>query len=144
MSNSSIWPIDWTISGDTTQRQSWPGSDSDGGMLRVPQSSSVTEASPSDCLVLYLVYSLGESYPIAKMQSVYSTEPQPTVSQDAPWWGVLTPLQRCSQCIQQSPSRLCHRTLLGGGGGGGGVLTPLQRCSQCIQQPLPTVSQDAP
>ena len=40
---------------------------------------------------------LGESYPSAEMQSMYSTAP-------SDWtlcWGSLTPLQRCSQCILQ-------------------------------------------
>ena len=38
------------------------------GELRIPQSSSINEASP---LVSYLGHSLGESYPSAEMQSVY-------------------------------------------------------------------------
>ena len=38
----------------------------------MPQSSGITGALPSDRLVPYPVYSLVESYPTAKMQSVYS------------------------------------------------------------------------
>ena len=41
----------------------------------IPQSSSITEASPSDYLVSYPGHSLGESYPSAEMQSVYSAAP---------------------------------------------------------------------
>ena len=42
-------------------------------MYHIPQSSSITEASPSDCLLSYPGYSLGEFYPSAEMQSMYST-----------------------------------------------------------------------
>ena len=41
-------------------------------VICVPQTSSITETSPSDCLVSYLGHSSGESYPSAEMQSVYS------------------------------------------------------------------------
>ena len=51
MSNSSIWPIDRNLSRATTQDQSGPGSDGNEGVLHVPQSSSILEASPSDCLM---------------------------------------------------------------------------------------------
>ena len=70
---SSIWPIDWTISGTTTPGQSGPGSDGNEGVRRIPQSSSITGASSSDCFVSYLGHSLDECYPSAEMQSVYST-----------------------------------------------------------------------
>ena len=43
--------------------QSGPGNDGNEGVLRIPQSSSITGASPSDCLVSYLGHSLeGGSY----------------------------------------------------------------------------------
>ena len=42
------------------------------GVLHIPQSSSITGATPSDCLVSYPRNSLGESYPFAEMQSAYS------------------------------------------------------------------------
>ena len=48
---SSIWPIDRTPSGNTTPGKSGPGSDGNEGVLRIPQSSSITGTSPSDCLV---------------------------------------------------------------------------------------------
>ena len=75
MSNSSIWPIDMTLSVATTPDQSGAGSDDNEGVLRIFQSSSITGALSSDCLVSYLEHSLGESYPWAEMQSVYSTAP---------------------------------------------------------------------
>ena len=73
MSNHSIWPIDRTLLGATTPGQSGPGSNGNKGVLRIPQSSSITGTSPSDCLV---------SYPDTH-------------------WGGLTPLQRGSQHILQ-------------------------------------------
>ena len=43
-----------TLSGATTPSQSEPGSDGNEGVLRIPHSSRITGASPSDCLVSYL------------------------------------------------------------------------------------------
>ena len=37
--NSSIWPMDWTLSGTITPDQSGPGSNDDEGVLHIPQSS---------------------------------------------------------------------------------------------------------
>ena len=54
--------------------QSGPGSNGNEGVLRIPQSSSITGTLPSDCLVSYPGHLLG---------------------------GGLIPLQRCSQCILQ-------------------------------------------
>ena len=62
------------LSGATIPVQSGPGSTGSEGVLRIPQSSSITGTSPSDCLVLYPGGSLG---------------------------GVVTSLQRCSRCIVQ-------------------------------------------
>ena len=53
MSNGSIWPVDRTLSGVTTLGQSVPGSDGNKWVLHIPQSSSITRASPPDCLVSY-------------------------------------------------------------------------------------------
>ena len=61
--------------GATTPGQSGPGSNGNEVVLRIPQSSTVTGASPSDCLVSYLGHSLEESYPSAEKHSVYSTAP---------------------------------------------------------------------
>ena len=65
-----------TLSGTTTPGQSRPGSDGNNGVLHIPQSSSITEASPSDYLVSYPGHSLGELYSSAEMQSVYSIAPE--------------------------------------------------------------------
>ena len=59
MSNSSIWPMDRTLSGATTPGPSGPGSDDREPLLCIPQRSSISEASPSDCLMSYLRCSLG-------------------------------------------------------------------------------------
>ena len=72
---SSIQPIDRILSGTTTLSQSGHGSDGNKGILGIPQSSSITRASPSDCLVTYPGHMLEESYPSAEMQSVYSVAP---------------------------------------------------------------------
>ena len=53
MTNSSIWPIDRTLSIATTPVQSEPGSDGNKGVLCIPQSFSFTGASPLDSLVSY-------------------------------------------------------------------------------------------
>ena len=53
MSNSSIRPIDRILSGVTTPSQNGPGNDGNEEILCIPQSSSVTGASPSDCLKSY-------------------------------------------------------------------------------------------
>ena len=73
---SSIWPIDRTLSGATTLGQSGSGTDGIEEVPHIPQSSSITGTSPSDCLVSYLGDSLGMgSNPSAEVQSVYSTAP---------------------------------------------------------------------
>ena len=54
----SIWPIDSTLIGATTQGQSGPGSNGNEGVLCFPWSSSITGSSPSDCLMSYLGHSL--------------------------------------------------------------------------------------
>ena len=72
---SSFGPIDRTLSGATTPGQSGPVSGVNKGVLRIPQSFSITGASPPDNLVSYTGHSPGECYPSAEMQSVYSTGP---------------------------------------------------------------------
>ena len=44
-------------------------------VLYIPQSSSITETSPSNCLVSYLRHLLGESYLSGEMQTVHSAAP---------------------------------------------------------------------
>ena len=64
--------MDRALSGATIPYQSGPGSDDNKEVLSIPQSSSITGASPSDRLVSYPEHSLGRSYPSAEVQSVYS------------------------------------------------------------------------
>ena len=128
MSNSSIWPIDRTISGATTPGQSRPGSDGNEGVLYIPQSNSITGASPSDCLVSYPLRSFREVLPLyrdavdvfycpsrldhslvgyyssAKMQSMYSKTPANWVIR---WVGILL-LCRDTVDVFYCPSRLDH------------------------------------
>ena len=52
MSNSSIWPLDRTLSGATTLGQSGPESDGNEGVHLIPQSSK-TEATSSGRLMSY-------------------------------------------------------------------------------------------
>ena len=82
---SYIWPIERTLSGATTPGKIRPGGDSNEGILCIPQSSSITGAIPSDCLVSYVGQSFREYYPSPEMQSAYST-----VSADLADWAVWT------------------------------------------------------
>ena len=50
---SSIWPIDWTLSDATIPDLSGPGGNGNKGVLRIPQSFSITGSSPSNYLVSY-------------------------------------------------------------------------------------------
>ena len=63
---SSVWPIDRALSGTTTPNHSGPGSDVNEGVLCIPQSSSITEASPLDCLMSYRGHSFGEVLPLCR------------------------------------------------------------------------------
>ena len=54
MLNSSIQPLDRTVSGAITPDQSVPGSDGNEEVLCIPQSSRITGTSPSDCLMSYI------------------------------------------------------------------------------------------
>ena len=60
---SSIQPIDRALSGATIPGQSRSGSKGNEGLLRIPQSFSITGTSPSDCLLSYPGHSLVGSYP---------------------------------------------------------------------------------
>ena len=77
MWNISIWPIDRTLTGTTTLGQSEPESNGNEEVLCIPQSSSITGTSTSDCLVPYRGHSWGRggSYLSAEIQSEYSTAP---------------------------------------------------------------------
>ena len=74
MSNSSIWPIDKTLTGATIPGQSVPGNSGDEGVLHITQSSKAG-TSPSDSLMSYPGHLSERAYPSAEMQSVYSTAP---------------------------------------------------------------------
>ena len=63
------------LSGATTPGQSGAGSDDNKGVLYIPQSSSITGTSTSDCLVSYPGHSFRGSYPSTEVQSVYCTVP---------------------------------------------------------------------
>ena len=69
---SSIWPVNRTLSGATPPGQSGPWSNSNKGILLIPQSSSITGVLLSAILTSHPGHSLG---------------------------GGLTPLQKCSWCI---------------------------------------------
>ena len=69
---SSIWLIERTLSDATTPSKSGSRSDGNEEVLHILQSYSITEASPSDCLVSYPGHSLEEPYPSAEMRSVCS------------------------------------------------------------------------
>ena len=70
---TSIWLIERTLSSATTPGQSGPGSDGK-RVLCIPQSSSITGTSLSDCLVSYQD-TRWVSYPYTEKQLVYSTAP---------------------------------------------------------------------
>ena len=73
---SSIQLIDKALSSATTPGHSGSESKGNEGVLCIPQSSSITGTSPSDCLVSYPGHLLGRgSYLSAEVQSVYSTAP---------------------------------------------------------------------
>ena len=57
ISKQLVLSIDRALSGATTLGQSGPESDGIEGVLRSPQSSSITGTSPPDCLVSYLGHS---------------------------------------------------------------------------------------
>ena len=64
--NSSIWSIDGTLTGTTILSWSGPGSNAKEGVLHISQSSSITETSPSNALMIYLGYVLGGVLPLGR------------------------------------------------------------------------------
>ena len=66
MQFSSIWPIDRSLPGATTPDLSGTRTEGNEGVLRIPQSSSITLATPSDCFVLYPEHSLGSVIPLQR------------------------------------------------------------------------------
>ena len=73
-SNSSIWPIDGTLTVTIIIDQSRPGSNDNEGVLHISQNFR-TGVSPSDGLVLYSGHLWEGSYSSAKVQLAYSTGP---------------------------------------------------------------------
>ena len=65
-------------------RQGGPGSDSNDGMLRIPQSSSITGTAPSDYLLSYAGHSFGVDIPLQRFSHCI-LQPQPT-SQTVSWY----------------------------------------------------------
>ena len=55
MSNSSIWPINKTLFGAAPPNLSGLGGDGNKRVLRIPQSSNITGASPSAHMYLYVM-----------------------------------------------------------------------------------------
>ena len=72
MSNSSIWPIDRTLSDATPPGKSEPGSDDNEGIPNIFQSSRTEEASPWFNVIPRALVG-GGVYPSAEIQLVYST-----------------------------------------------------------------------
>ena len=69
MQFSSIWSIDRALSGATTPGLNEPGSNGNESVLCIPQNSSITGTSPSNCLVSYPGHLLeGWSYLSAEVQ----------------------------------------------------------------------------
>ena len=66
MSNSSIWPLNRTLSSSTTPDLSEPRIHGNVGVFPIPQSSSITGASLSDCLTLYVRIIVGGVLPLGK------------------------------------------------------------------------------
>ena len=66
ISNTSIRPIDKTLSGATTTGLCGPGTNGNEGVLPIPLSSSITEASPSNCFVSYTGHPLAALLPLYK------------------------------------------------------------------------------
>ena len=77
MSNNSIWHIDRTLSSATTPGQSGPGSNGNEEVLCISQSSSITGASPADCLVSYLEHSVVGSLISQQRYSQFIQQPLP-------------------------------------------------------------------
>ena len=67
--------MDRILSGATNPGQSGPRGYDNEGVLCIPQSSDISGALPSDCLILYARHLLQWSYSSAEIQSMYSVAP---------------------------------------------------------------------
>ena len=129
-----------------------PGSNGNEGVLNIPQSSSITRASPSDCVVSYPGHLWKGSLISLPRCNLHIKRLQPTGSQDTRWVSPI--LCRDAISVFYSANRQGHRILVGG------ILSsaemqsanssapadcatghslresyPPQRCNQCILQP---------
>ena len=77
MSHSSVWHIHRSQLGATTLSPSGPGNDDNEGVLHIPQSYKPGN-SLSDCLMTYLIYSLGGGLTSQQRCSRFIPLPQPT------------------------------------------------------------------
>ena len=106
--------FDPLISDVTTSDQRGPGNNGNEGVLHIPQNSSITVTSPSDCLVSYPGHLLGvvRSYISAEMKLVYSTAPADWASDcllsylEHLWVEEVLPLCRDAVSVFWSPSWL--------------------------------------
>ena len=148
------------LSDATTLGLSGSGSDRNKGVVCIPQSSIITEASPSDCLESYPGHLLGwEFLHLCRDAVMYSTAPANWATGHLLGWGVLH-LSRDAVGVFYSPNQLSHKMLVEVAGvytsaemqlvylvystaltnwATGCLLkwqgfTPLQRCSWCILQ----------
>ena len=80
--------MDRTLSDATTPGKNAPESDDNKRVLSILQSSSITGASPADCLVSYPGHSLGESYYSSEKHSVYFAALADWVKTLFSWLGV--------------------------------------------------------
>ena len=120
MSNSRIWPIDRTLSEWTWEQWHWR-------VTRIPQSSSITGTSPSDCLVTYPGHLLGWVLTILQRCNRSILLLQPT------WSLVVGGSYHFTEMrvgVFYRPNRLSQFLARN--------LITLQRCSRCILQPQPT------
>ena len=130
MSNSSFGTIDKTLSDATTLGLSGLGSDGNEGVLRIPQSSSITRASLSDCLMSYP----GHSFDVGVLlhcRDAVGVFYSPSQLGHRTLVGRALPLGRNAVSVFCNPSRLSHRTLVGGvlllcGEAGGVFYSPSQ------------------
>ena len=98
MQFSSVLAIDRTVSGATTPSQSRSGSDGNKGVFHIPQSSSITGASPADFFsVLQRCSQFIQLIGQVTIQKLHSPKLQHYWSFTSRFFSVL---QRCSQFIQ--------------------------------------------
>ena len=84
---SHIWPTNRTQSGTNTLGKSGPKSESNEGIFLIPQTSSITGDSLSDCSMSYAGESLWRGVlTFAEMLSVYFTASSVLACIECVWW----------------------------------------------------------